>query len=396
MATKIRRCLYVGLGGTGMSALLNTKKTFLETYGEVPPMIGFLGIDTDGGAYKKELDSKYGRVKLSPDEQLPIRVDDARPIYEVNKNHFGWLPEENLYALTSMTLGAGQVRSNGRFALTVNHVDIENKIKRIIGDITNATNTNNLNYELLSTEVEIHMIFSVCGGTGCGTFLNMAYLLRKCAPQCKLTGYGILPDVFEAMSTSGMAKVKPNAYGAIQDLDWLMHLNLNSDKVAFDYINYVQHTNEKPFNAFFFVDNKNSNNDTYLHVDQLTEMVSLALVTSAGELSTAAASVSDNLEKNIREGSMDIENKKAWAAGLGVCEIMFHGEDLRDIYANKSDSGSVSSSSAISSKSICAVCPFFMISHCSFVIRIVRGLLPTNGPTIPFSSISSTIRAARA
>lgn len=39
MATKIRRCLYVGLGGTGMSALLNTKKTFLETYGEVPPMI---------------------------------------------------------------------------------------------------------------------------------------------------------------------------------------------------------------------------------------------------------------------------------------------------------------------------------------------------------------------
>ena len=46
MATKIRRCLYVGLGGTGMSALLNTKKTFLETYGEVPPMIGFLGTVT--------------------------------------------------------------------------------------------------------------------------------------------------------------------------------------------------------------------------------------------------------------------------------------------------------------------------------------------------------------
>ena len=335
MATKIRRCLYVGLGGTGMSALLNTKKTFLETYGEVPPMIGFLGVDTDGGVYKKELESKYGKVSLSPDEQLPIRVDDARPIYEVNKNHFGWLPEENLYALTSMTLGAGQVRSNGRFALTVNHVDVEHKIRTLIDKISNATISNNMQYELLSTGVEIHMIFSVCGGTGCGTFLNMAYLIRKIAPQCKLTGYGILPDVFEAMSTTGMAKVKPNAYGAIQDLDWLMHMKINSDKIAFDYINYVQHTNDKPFNAFFFVDNKNSNNDTYLHVDQLTEMVSLALVTSAGELSTAAASVSDNLEKNIREGSMDIENKKAWAAGLGVCEIMFHGEDLKDIYADK-------------------------------------------------------------
>lgn len=335
MATKIRRCLYVGLGGTGMSALLNTKKTFIETYGEVPPMIGFLGIDTDGGVYKKELDSKYGKVSLSPNEQLPIKVDDARPIYEVNKAHFGWLANDNLYALTSMTLGAGQVRSNGRFALTVNHREVENKIKSIVDSITRATITNNMNYQLLASEVEIHVIFSVCGGTGCGTFINMAYLLRKCAPKCKITGYGVLPDVFETMSTTGMAKVKPNAYGAIQDLDWLMHLNLNSDKVSFDYINYVQETNEKPFNAFFFIDNKNSNNDTYLHVDQLTEMISLALVTSAGELSTAAASVSDNLEKNIREGSMDIENKKAWAAGLGVCEIMYHGEELKGLYACK-------------------------------------------------------------
>lgn len=318
-----------------MSALLNTKKTFLETYGEIPPMIGFLGIDTDGGEYKKELESKYGKVSLSPNEQLPIRVDDARPIYEVSKEHFNWLQEENLYALTSMTLGAGQVRTNGRFALTVNYKDVENKISSLINSITQATITNNPKYELLASNVEIHLIFSVCGGTGCGTFINVAYLLRKCAPSSKITGYGILPDVFEAMSSHGMAKVKPNAYGAIQDLDWLMHLNLNSDKVVFDYINSVQETNDKPFNAFFFVDNKNSNNDTYMHVDQLAEMVSLALVTSAGELSTAAASVSDNLEKNIREGSMNIENKKAWVAGLGVCEIMYHGEDLKELYASK-------------------------------------------------------------
>ena len=162
MATKVRRCLYVGLGGTGMSALLNTKKTFVETYGEVPPMIGFLGIDTDGGVYRRELDSKHGKISLSPNEQLPIKVDDARPIYEVNKNHFGWLPENNIFALTSMTLGAGAIRSNGRFALTVNHVDVENKIRSIIDNITKASITNNMKYELLSSEVEIHMIFSVC------------------------------------------------------------------------------------------------------------------------------------------------------------------------------------------------------------------------------------------
>ena len=335
MTTKIRRCLYIGLGGTGMAALLNTKKMFVETYGEVPPMIGFLGIDTDGGAYKKDLDSRYGRITLSPNEQLPIKVQEARPIYEVNKDHFNWFPEENAFALTSMTLGAGQIRTNGRFALTVNYSDVENKVKSVIDRITEATITDNPNYELLSSNVEIHMVFSLCGGTGCGTFINMAYLLRKCAPQCKLTGYGVLPDVFEAMASSGMAKVKPNAYGAIQDLDWLMHMDLTSDKISLDYISSIQETNDRPFNAFFFIDNKNRNNDTYLHVDQLSEMISLTLVTSAGELSSASASVSDNLEKNISAGSMDIENKKAWAAGLGVCEIIFHGKDLRDLYANK-------------------------------------------------------------
>lgn len=333
MAAKIRRCLYVGLGGTGMTALLNTKKTFLETYGEIPPMIGFLGIDTDGGQYKKELDSKYGKVILTPNEQLPVIVNDARPIYEVNKSHFSWLPDENLYALTSMRLGAGAVRTNGRFALTVNYRDVENKINTVLNSISQATITNSPKYDLLASETEIHVVFSVCGGTGSGTFINMAYLLRKCAPTSKITGYGVLPDVFEAMAHSGMAKVKPNAYGAVQDLDWLMHLGLKDDKVAFDYITSTYDTNEKPFNAFFFVDNKNSNNDTYLHVDQLAEMISLALVTSAGELSNAAASVSDNLEKNIREGTMDIENKKAWVAGLGVCEIMYRGEDLRELYA---------------------------------------------------------------
>lgn len=125
MATKIKRCLYVGMGGTGMNALLHTKKMFVDTYGEVPPMIGFLGIDTDRGAYNKTLLSNKGEeIALLPNEQLPIIVDNARPIYDVNKEDFTWVPERNLYAMTSMNLGAGQVRSNGRFAFTVNYVTV--------------------------------------------------------------------------------------------------------------------------------------------------------------------------------------------------------------------------------------------------------------------------------
>lgn len=337
MATKIKRCLYVGLGGTGMNALLHTKKMFIDTYGEVPPMIGFLGIDTDGGAYKKSLPSNKGEeVILDPKEQMPILVKKARPYYDENKEAFSWIPEENLYALTSMELGAGQVRTNGRFAFTINYADLCRKVETVLAQITNAHIINNDKYELLGANTEVHMVFSVCGGTGCGTFVNMAYLLRDRAPQCKLTGYAVLPDVFKHMSNSGMAKVAPNAFGAIEDLDYLMHMGIGSKPIKLEYLNGSYEIKDRPFNSVIFIDNKNDRGDTYTHIDELAEMISLALVTSAGELSSASASVSDNIEKNIREGSMDIENKKAWAAGMGVCEIIYRGQDLSDIYAIKS------------------------------------------------------------
>ena len=257
MATKIKRCLYVGLGGTGMNALLHTKKTFMDTYGEVPPMIGFLGIDTDSGAYKKTLTTVRGEeVRLSPNEQLPILVKDARPIYDVNRESFSWIPEKNLYALTGMTLGAGQVRTNGRFAFTVNYVQVAQKVRTILDQISNARIQANDKYELLSTNTEIHLVFSVCGGTGCGTFLNMAYLLRKEAPQCKLTGYAVLPDIFKSMSRSGMAKVAPNAYGAILDLDYLMHMGLGSTPVQLDYIKDSYEIRERPFNSVVFIETR--------------------------------------------------------------------------------------------------------------------------------------------
>ena len=338
MATKIKRSLFIGLGGTGIKTLVNTKRMFIETYGEVPPMIGFLGIDTDKGEYKKDpiKDKSNQAVTLTPDETMPIPVEDAKAIYQVNaqNGHMAWVPEKNIYALTSMTKGAGQVRTNGRFALTVNYNELKDKVESAIDKITRAQIANNPNYQLLSPDIEIHLIFSVCGGTGAGTFINMAYLVKEVAPKCKLTGYGVLPDVFESMSNSGMAKVKPNAFASLADLDWLMHLD-GTKAITFDYITESPQFDTKPFNAFFVIDNKNENNDTYTDISEIAELLSLALVTSAGELSTASASVIDNLEKNIMEGDMNIEDKRAWLSGLGVCEIIFRGRTLQEIYALK-------------------------------------------------------------
>ena len=337
MATKIRRSLFIGLGGTGMTALLHTKKLFIETYGEVPPMVAFLGIDTDGGYYDKSLKSAiHGNITLQPSEQLPIKVEtDPRDIYRIQRDHFSWIPETNLQYLRSMELGAGQIRSNGRFAFTYNEISVKNRLNSVATQILNAQNRGP-KYEPMGSNMEIHLIFSLCGGTGSGTFLNTAYLIKELYPNCKLCGYAVLPDVFRArLNGAKVERVRANAYGAIKDLDYLMHLNMGSKPISIDYLNRTYETNKNPFNAVYLIDNKNVSNDVYDSVDDLAEMIGLSLMVATGELSIATKSVSDNVEKVIADGAMDIENKKAWVAGLGMCEICFDGDGLKDIYANK-------------------------------------------------------------
>lgn len=337
---KLRRTLLIGLGGTGIKSILNAKKMFYENYGEIPPMIGFVGIDTDepGLGNASVIANDGTRIALNKSEQLCISVDSPAAIYENNKssNKFDWIPACNVQGLTALSIGAGQMRSNGRFAITVNERNVKDFINRKITEINNASIIDNVDYDLLGSETEVHMVFSLGGGTGSGTFLNTAYLIKRMFPTVKLSGYAVLSDVFRNMVTGAMsARVKPNAKGAIIDLDYLAHLTSDSEPVEIKWLRETENVNYRPFNALYFVDNSNGNNDTFSHVDPLSEMIALAIVTSVGELGVALDSVSDNVSKLIADGTMDIKNKKAWIAGFGCAEIIFDGNRLAKIYARK-------------------------------------------------------------
>ena len=167
MKTGLRRCLYIGLGGTGMTSLLHTKKMVLENYGEIPPMIGFLGIDTDGSICTKSIESTEGKVSLNAFEQASIISKEAPEIFEVNREEcFSWVPNENVAAIDSQYWYPGQVRSNGRLAISINYEKVKKSIKDAITKITNTNDIDNQKYKLLSNTIEVHMVFSICGGTG--------------------------------------------------------------------------------------------------------------------------------------------------------------------------------------------------------------------------------------
>ena len=320
-----------------MKALLHTKKMFIDTYGEVPPMVGFIGIDTDGGEYSKSLKSIRGEeVKLTPNEQLQLLAPGAVDFYNNHRQDFTWIPQCNVNAISMLRgEGAGGVRSNGRFAFTINKNRIKQTIQNKIGDITDAQIADNNDYELLANNLpEVHMVFSICGGTGCGSFINMAYLLKEININLKVTAYAALPGAFDNLAAC--AHVHPNTYGALFDLDYLMHHGVSANHIDIKYLNNSTYqVTERPFANVFFIDNKNERHDNYGDIDSISEMTSLALITAAGELSIAGASVGDNFSVIISMGTLDIGNKKAWASGIGACEIVYRGNELAEIYRMK-------------------------------------------------------------
>ena len=350
MATTLKRTLFIGLGGTGAAALLNTKKRYLDTYGEIPPMIGFLSIDTDANTQSKQLErdtvlldehkNTKPSVKFDKSELLYSEVKGAKQAYERKKDTiFNWMPPENEHAIKDMTHGTGQVRTNGRFALHFNYTSIIDTVKKKIGDLTDIKIHDTSRFKAKGEDVEINFVFSVSGGTGSGTFIDVAYLVKEALGQmAKVTSiaFVVMPGIFNAMKTGiSMQNVRPNAYGALMDLDFLMQKNIGKEKLSLNYENNSIPIDTNPFDVVFMVNNKNSASETISDISQVAEQIGLAMFVGSSELSSNINSAYDNVITIMGGGVLDIENKRAWAGGMGVSELFYDGNMLGNIYARK-------------------------------------------------------------
>ena len=345
MATKLRRTLYIGLGGTGMSTILRTKKMFMENYGgKVPPMIAFLGLDTDRGVYEKSLLTSTGtEVSLSGSEQCSISVANPRDRYNVfRKNGYvNWMfHEENFGAIQTLDKGAGQVRTNGRLAFCLNYEILTAAIDRSINAVYNVNIAQNELYEVIDSKVEIHIIYSVAGGTGAGTFLDVGYLARKVCEQgnygSSINGYAVLPSVFKAMQPMGpqMARVQTNGYAALKDLDFLMSLDAkDSEPINLQWGEESYSSNNGPFDSVSIVDNTNINGEKLSHINDISEAISLVLISSAGVIGNETASLMDNVNIQRRFGNFNIENKMGWVSSIGASEIIYNNTNVAQVYA---------------------------------------------------------------
>lgn len=338
---KLKKTLYVGLGGTGVAALLKVKKCFIDSYGEIPPMIGFLAIDTDTAAFSKEETSNLGAsIKLDASELLVCTVKNALPTYRSNPTAYDWVPPKNVNNLRNIAgLGAGQVRSNGRFIAYYNYNTIQanistaiTKIHQLIPNTSKYTiDTNKDGVEYATT---INVFASVAGGTGSGMLIDTLCLINKAmkdlALQYSLYPWIVLPEIFKSMSNSpAMANVRYNAYGAIRSLDYIEHLDPNDPAINFGYTTIT----EPLFDYAFVLNNLNQAGVAFDKLTDLVDVVAKSAFLPANKMGDEISSPFDNIRHQQNGGVYNILDKKAWAASTGSAELIYDNQAVGRAYA---------------------------------------------------------------
>lgn len=336
---KITRTLFVGLGGTGVKAILRAKQCFVDAYGDVPPMVAFLAIDTDKAIRDKSVTSRTGKeIKLSENEYFFSNIKgSALDIYRNFPSQYQWLPKRNIQFLSNLRgTGAGQVRSSGRFLARFNADEISRRVARKVTEISQPLPIGSMfTYDTNAAGAEyptkVNVVGSVAGGTGSGMFIDILMLIAKTLRErglpCEITPWIVLPEVFRHMAPGpASANVYQNAYGAIRELDYLYHLpedNRASIDFGFDRVDYM----DEAIGAAYLINNTNKAGIMYQHIDDITDSIGRCMFLPANEID----SVADNI-KNVKF-HYNISNKKAHYVSAGSAEIVYDNQAIGNVIA---------------------------------------------------------------
>jgi Tubulin like len=207
--------LIIGLGGTGSFALQYVKRKILgrlEAYKAagrpIPPHIPFIEyLVLDTTAQEEVLDDLF-----VPDEYLNIgRLNISRIISHLDQesdyNVQKWFPKE--LDPGQIDSGAGGVRAIGRLCFFINQSEIEKAIRNKIRTITSYGNIRNFFTEHLpglwieeGSTIDVHIVSSLCGGTGSACLLDTSYLVKHIVAddqkqQTNSTAHLVTPEPFE-------------------------------------------------------------------------------------------------------------------------------------------------------------------------------------------------------
>jgi hypothetical protein len=317
-----RPTVVIGLGGTGYGALLKLKKRFVDAYGSVPPIIRFLSIDTTENAEGTGQKDAGSEGQLDHNELYVLQVSNPAGLVGGPNEHIdAWWPTE--IPTNAIIAGAGQVRARGRLALFARSAELFGRIRRAVDDVRNIRNAKQMYADQFQVStragVEVHIVGSLAGGTGSGTFLDIAFMTRDIIgsdEQSNFTGVLLLPSLFTRYA--GTQLVKPNAYGALKEIEYLSTMK---GSLSIDYGNRTVEVSRPPFDVVYLIDSINEQGRTVMEQNDLLGLIADGMYVQIGsQIGTDSANAVDNIKTQIATAGK-VKGRSPQYCSFGVASL---------------------------------------------------------------------------
>jgi hypothetical protein len=320
----VRKTVVIGLGGTGRDVVLQLKRKYREVYGRVDiPSTRFVVFDT--ADQKPLLVPGEKPIELTPAEFLRLTVSHPGRAVKVNEEIDPWFPDERGIPMVSISKGAGQVRVLGRLALYCNARTVYDRIRRALDSVNSLRPHQDLGGFRVSNDssVQIIVVGSLSGGTGSGTFLDIAYVCRNHMRHGTddLSAYLLLPDVFSTLTAT--ANVEPNAYAALKELDLLMDAEYGRKETSVSFGGNEISWQGRPFDAVYLVNKRNQRGQVYETVEELTKVIAMGIFVATGATGQDADDVRDNLQHQL---TGTVFGKGLKYSSFGVSELVLDSD----------------------------------------------------------------------
>jgi hypothetical protein len=362
-----RPTLFIGLGGTGQRIGVYLKALLIANHGAIPDWFRLLVLDTadeplairlaDGRAVSLEPGTEFVNIG-----HVPVgRIIRHRQKQHAIADRFG----DSLMRLPPTVLrhGAKQVRLLGLLALYWHFHEVEEHVQRAIWHLagretnsrtretnsrtretnsrtretnsrTRETNsrtreTNSRTREtnsrtVVDTEqgINVSIANSLCGGTGAGTFLDVAFLVRALVEElgdlgdfCQVTGLGVLPGAFRDVNGPNLL---PNAVSSLMELNHTM--TRNDFQAAYPNGRVIAPTSA-PFNLYYVLDGVDERGRVWPGINAVCRLAARALYLQMGsQVGRKGENDFDNLQE-VLGGTDGGVGTFLGSIGLSVCRF---------------------------------------------------------------------------
>lgn len=250
--------LVIGLGGTGIDALLRLKYQVNRRFKlpsdpvskkkkEKPNNIEYLAFETN----EQDRFKKYKGIGLDPVTEFVLLSNAEVGSLLQNRSTLpayitDWLSPELL--ITDGISGASGVRQAGRLLLFTKINQVVQTIEKKIKVLSEGTNK----------RLSVFILTGISGGTGSGCFLDISYIVRGIMEKehgaagidkVSILGYLFTPDVnlsSKSLNTHTSEYIKKNGYAALKELDYWMNVDERNERFKQQYGNVLSVNSPMP------------------------------------------------------------------------------------------------------------------------------------------------------